>query len=291
MKNIWYILVLIYSGLLISCSNSENDRYTIIENNGIVYKVIGIDTLLWKGCFLPDEQRKIIDDILSDGYISDTITSNFGFDSTLGYTIETESELLPYFIYMLSHAETLPQYALDRQTENFIDLNFNTYTDSSLVKLAKNVVNSITSKRSLSNIVKKKAKNLENIEISPRSEYIHYTTDNESLRLDSLIVRVVAHNDRNALARLEQYYNDKGNPKGIAIYYKVLLSYDGNGDLAERFYKVLEPYYDETPEFRRAVRETLLRAALCDQNERAQQLCDSLGFSLCDYKLPTPINN
>ena len=29
-------------------------------------------------------------------------------------------------------------------------------------------------------------------------------------------------------------------------------------------------------------------AALCDHNERAQQLCDSLGFSLCDYRLPHP---
>ena len=67
-----------------------------------------------------------------------------------------------------------------------------------------------------------------------------------------------------------------------------MLGYEGNGDLAERFYRVLEPYFNETPKFRTAVREVLLRAALCDHNKRAQELCDSLGFSLCDYRITLP---
>lgn len=106
--------------------------------------------------------------------------------------------------------------------------------------------------------------------------------------IDTLRVRSLIHNDREALEALEKYYRDNGDDKGIAIYYKVLLSYEGNGDLAERFFKVLEPHFEETPELRLAVREVLLHAALCDHNARAQELCDSLGLSLCDYRLPLP---
>ena len=110
----------------------------------------------------------------------------------------------------------------------------------------------------------------------------------EPTAIDTLRVKVIAHNDREALEKLEKYYHDKGDDKGLAIYYKVMLGYEGNGDLAERFYRVLEPHFKETPEFRGAVREVLLRAAICDGNARAQELCDSLGFSLCDYRLPLP---
>ena len=106
--------------------------------------------------------------------------------------------------------------------------------------------------------------------------------------IDSLRVRAIVHNDRKALEKLEDYYRRKGDDTGIAIYYKVMLCYEGNGDLAEKFYKVLEPHFYETPGFRKAVREVLLRAAYCDNDRRAKELCDSLGFSLCDYRLPLP---
>ena len=106
--------------------------------------------------------------------------------------------------------------------------------------------------------------------------------------IDSLRVRAIVHNDRKALEKLEDYYKKKGDDTGIAIYYKVMLCYEGNGDLAEKFYRVLEPHFNETRGFRKAVREVLLRAAHCDNNRRAQELCDSLGFSLCDYRLPLP---
>lgn len=99
---------------------------------------------------------------------------------------------------------------------------------------------------------------------------------------------MIAHNNRDALEKLEAYYKDKGNDTGIAIYYKVMLGYEGNGDLAEKFYKVLEPHFNDTPGFRKTVREVLIRAALCDKNIRAQELCDSLGFSLCDYRITCP---
>lgn len=110
----------------------------------------------------------------------------------------------------------------------------------------------------------------------------------EPTAIDTIRVKAIAHNDRDALARLEKYYHDNCNDKELAIYYKVLLSYEGNGDLAERFYRLLEPYFAETPELRIAVREVLLRAAYCDNDKRAQELCDSLGFSLCDYRLQIP---
>lgn len=113
-------------------------------------------------------------------------------------------------------------------------------------------------------------------------------SDDHDRRLDSLRARVIAHNDRSALTKLEKYYHGKGDDKGMAIYYKLMLNYEGNGDLAERFYHVLEPYFDSIPEFRLVVHEVLLRAAYCDNDKRAQQLCDSLGFSLCDYRLPSP---
>ena len=107
-------------------------------------------------------------------------------------------------------------------------------------------------------------------------------------KIDSLRVRAIVYNDRKALTNLEDYYRKKDDDTGIAIYYKVMLGYEGNGDLAEKFYKILESRFNDTPEFRIAAREVLLRAALCDHNARAQELCDSLGFSLCDYRLPLP---
>ncbi len=112
-----------------------------------------------------------------------------------------------------------------------------------------------------------------------------------SYSIDSLRIRVVAYNDRSALEKLEQFYssgNDPAAQKELAVYYRVLLTYEGNGDLAERFYKVLKWYYDKRLQFRNGVRLVLLRAAVCDGNARAQELCDSLGFSLCDYKIDVP---
>ena len=107
-------------------------------------------------------------------------------------------------------------------------------------------------------------------------------------RIDTLRLKALIYNDRQALKEIEKYYKKKGDDTGIDIYYKVMLCYEGNGDLAEKFYRVLEPHFNKTPEYRSAVREVLLRAAHCDNDRRAQELCDSLGFSLCDYRLPLP---
>ena len=109
-----------------------------------------------------------------------------------------------------------------------------------------------------------------------------------SYDIDSLRIRIIACNDRNALELLERYYTSIKQRKELAIYYKVMLSYEGNGDLAEKYYKVLKPYLRKRPEFLNGVREVLLRAAYCDNDRRAKELCDSLGFSFCDYRLPLP---
>ena len=69
----------------------------------------------------------------------------------------------------------------------------------------------------------------------------------EPSAIDTLRVLAVIHNSRWALERLEKYYHDKGDDKGLAIYYKVMLGYEGNDDLAERFYRVLEPHIKDTP--------------------------------------------
>lgn len=103
--------------------------------------------------------------------------------------------------------------------------------------------------------------------------------------LDSLRISVIGYNDRHALDLLKKYYNNIRMGKELAVYYKIMLAFEGNGDLAECYFDVLKPYLEEQPEFYNSIREVLLRAALCDNNERAQKLCDSLGFSLCDYRV------
>lgn len=197
--------------------------------------------------------------------------------------LDTRSDLeyLPYLL-LICNDYNKPIY--DRKGEVFVSLCTECIDDKKLFNLGKHVVDRL------------------NQQIVPYYQDIEYpdsfnkggmfTYRNyvsfKPTAIDTLRVRALAYNDRDALEELEKYYMDKGDDKGIAIYYKVMLGYEGNGDLAERFYRVLEPHFDKTPELRSAVREVLLRAALCDHNERAQELCDSLGFSLCDYRMHVP---
>ncbi len=208
---------------------------------------------------------------LARGYIyPDLVRWAFGRPYTR--TPEDMSDL-PYLINMYTSGKTLPKYCIEFHWGNRLtDLATGYIDDERLFEMISYIC--MRQMRFRLERSEKQRKTLKDDIAGHRYD------------IDSLRVRVVAHNDRNALDLLERYYKDKNNDKGIAIYYKVMLSHDGNGDLAERFYRVLEPYFKETPEFRIAVREVLLRAALCDHNARAQELCDSLGYSLCDYKLP-----
>lgn len=189
-------------------------------------------------------------------------------------------EILPYYIVLFSD-NILPKGNYDYlQDMSYLCSSIN---DASLYRLGKQIFENIKE-----SVPHKYGKYVS--EYPDKSQ--KYIISNDKIdKTDSLRIRIIAHNDRSALKSLEEYYKNKGDDKGIAVYYKVMLSYDGNGDLAERFYKVLEPYFDETPEFRKAVREVLLRAAHCDNDRRAQELCDSLGFSLCDYRLTLPVEN
>lgn len=193
----------------------------------------------------------------------------------------TDMEYLPY---LLSLCSDYNKPITDRTCEVFVSLCTECINDKRLFDLGKTVVDKINSQ------VVSPFQKIEYPDEFTKGGMFTYQNFKwfEPTAIDTLRVRVVAHNDREALKKLEKYYQDKNDGLGLAIYYKVLLGYEGNGDLAEKFYHTLEPYFEETPQFRSAVREVLLRAALCDHNERAQQLCDSLGFSLCDYRLPHP---
>ncbi|MDE5554044.1 MAG: hypothetical protein K2J10_02545 [Muribaculaceae bacterium] len=185
-------------------------------------------------------------------------------------------EALPYFISMYcDNRYSLPEYIRSCYGHYLYDLCTQYIQDEQLYKLGQKMA--LRHKLGYSHE-----------KWNPMPGYIQEKAmiDGSIYGVDSLRVRAIAHNDREALSKLEKYYQNIGNDKGIAIYYKVMLGYRDNGDLAERFFKVLEPYLSKTPEYRAVIKDVLIRAALCDKNERAAALCDSLGFSFCDYRLP-----
>lgn len=209
---------------------------------------------------------------------------NYKVGETIELETRTDLEYLPYYLLLCNDNHSyLP---VGMSADIFISLCTEAIDDKNLFDLGKKVIDNLNKK------VGEKYWPLEYPDgftkggMETYREFMWF----EPTTLDTLRVKAIAHNDRDALAKLEKYYMDKGDDKGIAIYYKVLLGYEGNGDLAERFYRVLEPHLGKTPELRFAVREVLLRAAICDGNVRAQELCDSLGFSLCDYRLPVPVD-
>lgn len=101
--------------------------------------------------------------------------------------------------------------------------------------------------------------------------------------IDSLRIKALIHNDRDALTKLEEHYRAIDYELGVAVYYKLMLGFEGNGDLAERFYRVLQPHFSENPRLKLAAKEVLTTAALRDGNQRAQELCDSLEYQLHVY--------
>lgn len=187
---------------------------------------------------------------------------------------------LPYFIQMYNDCY------LTKVRARYTQVPFakvSTKSDLTLFKLFEHLARNDSKKNGQTDVEGFEA----DYEFDPAAPYSNYEyIENEFISVDSLRVRVVAHNDRSALKKLESYYAQRNEIKELAIYYKVMLSYEGNGDLAEKFYYVLRPYMDDEHRYYNGIRTVLLRAALCDHNARAQELCDSLGFSLCDYRLP-----
>lgn len=215
-----------------------------------------------------------LDNIIDGGYIKNTSC----------YFLKSRKDLryLPYYVQMFNDC-----YLPKGKARLFKGIygSMSHKLDTGLMKIYNHILESEHSKNSDLEIDGLKY----DFEFKPGLTYSCLNKDSIDgafLSIDSLRVRVVAHNDRDALQKLETYYTNRNEAKELAIYYKVMLNYEGNGDLAERFYYVLRPYIDEEHQYMNGIRTVLLRAALCDHNARAQQLCDSLGFSLCDYRLP-----
>lgn len=194
---------------------------------------------------------------------------------------------LPYCYVALLDERYLPHYIASNY--NFmVDLLCDSPVDS-----VYNLGNSISTR-----LIDKYSKlcwpdSLSNTEMQDDRANINWTKPTPKVQIDgkiydpdSLRIRVIGFNDRNALALLEKYYTTSGSMKELAVYYRIMSGFEGNGDLAERYYTVLKPYLAEQPEYFNSISDVLLRAAMCDHNERAQQLCDSLGISFCDYRLP-----
>lgn len=199
-------------------------------------------------------------------------------------SVENDMELLPYMISLFSQDKVLPHSYYD-YIEDFIQLCTSKIQDENLFKFGEFITKKATQNLPQGHIyadIKYPTKYKQ--DKNYKAEYS--LIENNIYNIDSLRIYTLAHNSRRALTFLEKYYREKNEESKIAIYYKVLLCYEGNGDLAERFYRVLSPELKRNPQLNNTVREVLVRAAICDHNTRAQELCDSLGFSLCDNRLP-----
>lgn len=221
------------------------------------------------------ETVKIMQDVLANGYI--TIPLKYNSEPSL--SLRSNLELLPYLTYLFSQKKILPKcnyWYLD----DFEHLCSKYIDDIMLLELGQSISDNIYSRNlNRTNQSKRRLK----FDRYPGYKIEEAIVNGIKMNIDSLRVRVIAYKDLDALNNLESYYVDKGYPLGIAIYYKLLLKYGGFGDFAEKFYQILKPYIKENPDLNNVVRETLLRAALCDHSQRAKELCDSLGYSFCDY--------
>ena len=280
-------IVFLFSALLcvakppsVTVTWSNLDQYDTLLINGRVYVALGNEY------YHPRDNLTLSYPKIKEGRIRDELDKSL----IRGYIypepdisewrrpvlpIPKDLEALPYIVCM--YCDNRYYLPVDGYFSHLYDLCSSYIQDDKLFKLGYNMA-----LRPDSHIAYSYQKE------SKKKDYVQemITIDDSVYGLDSLRVRVVAHNDRDALAKLEKYYHNKGDDKGIAIYYKVMLGYRGNGDLAERFYKTLEPYFEKTPGYKAVVRQVLIRAALCDRDVRAAELCDSLGFTFCDYRLP-----
>lgn len=204
---------------------------------------------------------------------------------------------LPYLFLTFSSSK-IPPLDIEKRIYEYIAMCSVVYDDKDLYELGRQAVNKLNKRRTAR--PEKVIHRPDGYTLYDKEKPIpYYSYDNNvkaykyclmgdlfvPSRIDTLRVRTVVHNDRKALRELEKYYRKIGYDLGIAIYYKALLCRDGNGDLAERLYQVLQPYFYDRPELENAAREALIRAAMCDNNKRAKELCDSLGYSFCDYKV------
>ena len=302
--NVIVILFILTQLCSIGCGRAENKTDVKVEASDSIieepetFEILGYYRVLgYYFAYDSARTREIMDGALWRGYIKHDYDSLWIVSGRSKFYPVKDMSYMPY-LYLV---ESSKKYTLDS-----IGAAWNEHHDIDWVPyLFSSVINDRllyeTGKRLMENYNKKHDTDFKYPETYKKGalqlRLVDYLVDDyggekelriEPSAIDTLRVLAVIHNSRWALERLEKYYHDKGDDKGLAIYYKVMLGYEGNGDLAERFYRVLEPHFKDTPEFRGAAREVLLRSAICDGNVRAQELCDSLGFSLCDYLLPLP---
>ena len=266
------ICLLILLGAICVCIGKRNNEYPSYITPRILDSI---------------ETEVEFDNILNSSYIS--IDENLNYH-TPHLKKRVDLRYLPYVFLTLTD-KYLPTYvSIDYQSLLFT-LCGGTKNDS-LFYLAKSCIDRM--QENLKKIDSSESWfNTDDFNEDERDAWIKYHPNMKRIGgkmydLDSLRISVIGYNDRNALSLLEKYYKEINHEKELAAYYKVMLCYEGNGDLAERYYNVLKPYLVKQPEFFNGIREVLLRASICDGNERAQELCDSLGISFCDYRLPLP---
>lgn len=284
-NNLWFVSYLLIVAIgLSSCSNSSyrrlDEKRVAIDNQ--IY-VISDSIYEEEECMcIPEldsiETAAALDKLLVSGMI---LTDKM--DNTFPSLYDPQDlSLLPYYIISIKspiYTSAQVQYAWD-----LLDVCASRYNNADLLEFGKALTyeyfnNNGDDPMILKEILGKKySEKTSNSENRCHNPYI-----------DSLRIRTIVNDDREALHKLEQYYNQLDKSKEIAAYYRVLLSREGNGDLAEKYVQLMKQYFSGN-KFRSAVRDVLLRAALCDKNKRAQELCDSLGISLCDYRLPSSEN-
>ncbi|MDE5554112.1 MAG: hypothetical protein K2J10_02890 [Muribaculaceae bacterium] len=275
MKRRMNLLPLIICGLLITnygcnyrCNKDGNNDANDISNELTI-----------------DLCPRILDSAETQALLGQAVTAQFIGMAPASYElpIRTDLEYLPYLMIILQNPDRYP-YNLSPLLDDLVSICTNAIDDEGLYLYGRRIYSKYYNRKE-----DQESGYPKNFSADRNPTYNFSEPPSYQLNMvDTLRVQALLHNDRKALNALEKYYRDKGKTKDLAIYYKVLLCYPGNGDLAERFYNILQPYFKFRPEVRTAVREVLLRAAICDHNARAQELCDSLGYSLCDYRLPLP---
>ena len=303
-KTVLFFLIPIAFAPLFCCSGNHGSKSTQPSRDTIIihdtiFELLRNYIIVASPEFDSLQTQKIMEECIWKNYID--VPNDVNMNTTPDIYASTNLEHLPYYMLNYSNPVNVLNGCNGNLILNFINLCTGSIDDPKLYMFGKQCINMINAaeKKKKPYVVTRKDGKKVTIppnqykypdSFKPASVHRLYSDyeDYDLVNVDTLRLKALIYNDRGALKELEKYYKKKGDDKGIAIYYKVMLGYKGNGDLAEKFYRVLEPYFDETPEFRSAVREVLLRAAHCDNDRRAKELCDSLGFSFCDYRLPLP---
>lgn len=302
MKSI--VLSLTASMLLCSCGGSQSSGNAMLsERDTLCVHIVKVDTLVMRDTITIGPEKieihevhdytapeiPILDSVSTQRVLEKSLETNAielpeinGSYPRMYY--RTDLEYLPYLIMTFSKPYPLG-WQKDCLFDLYKDLCCNSIDDKMLFESWSNYVDVMNKQIDAEpQFVHPKTGKIRNRRWSYpdkafHDKYYSYGKFSKTV-IDTLRVKALIHNDRDALTQLEKYYHDKDYELGIAVYYIVMLNFEGNGDLAERIYQLLKKYWVENPGYKRTVYEALNLAALRDNNLRAQQLCDSLGYKL-----------